>query len=176
MDVFRTLPDRLARLPLESGIRSEQLAVDHKARAFGYLVVELHRSTVCFVCLPIHARRSGKLGLLIDSVDQSPAYALSARRLAREQILQIAIGPDCRGAAVEDVVRQAEQLAVALSDQSMHRLICIEEACPGHPRDFRGKRGWTRPPVECVVPLPQGKPLVVVLASYGADREVTRHS
>src|SRR6266404_5856964 len=154
----------------ESESSSEQFAIDDKSGVLRDLVIKLHRGEVRLVCLPVYARRSGKLRLLIDSIDQCSAHTFSARGLAGEQILQIAGGFDGRGAPVEEVVRQAKQFSAALSDKAMYRLICIEEARSGHPRNFIGRRRRAGPPVKRVVSMPQRKPLVVVLPGHKADR------
>src|SRR5258708_27148259 len=72
-------------------------------------------------------------------------------------------------------MRQAEQSSAALGDKTMHRLISIEEARPGHRCNFRSERGRARPSVKRVVAVPQGKPLIVVLPVHKADSEIARH-
>ena len=86
------------------------------------------------------------------------------------QVLLGRLRLDGRGAAVEEIVREAEQFPAALRDQPMHRLIGIEEARPRHSRDVGGKRGRTRAAVKRVVSVPQGQPLVVVPPGDETDR------
>ena len=91
--------------------------------------------------LPVDARRAGSLGLFIDRVDQRPADAFATRRLAGEQVLHVATRRNRRRAAMEEVMRQADQSCLRRSATSAcHRLVCIEEARPGHRGDVRRQR------------------------------------
>src|SRR5260370_23476317 len=103
-------------------------------------------------------------------MDEGSAHALSAGGFGGEQILQIADGLDSRGAAVKQVVCQAEQLSVAFRDKTMDRFIGVEEARPRHSCRLGSKRGRTGPPVKRIVSVPQREPLVVVLPGYQAAK------
>jgi hypothetical protein len=59
-------------------------------------------------------------------------------RARATQELKVESPESSRGAIPFNFPRH-EQLSIALGDKSMHGLICIEEAGPRHPRDFRRK-------------------------------------
>src|SRR5216684_6338020 len=105
-------------------------------------------------------------------MDQGSAHALSAGGFGGKQILQIAGGLDSRGAAVKQVVCQAEQLFAAFRDKTMDRFMGVEEARPRHCCRLGSKRGGTGPSVKRIVSVPQREPLVVVLPGYQADRHL----
>src|SRR5437868_5025874 len=148
---------------------SKQLAIDDKSGALRELVVKLHRGVVGLVGLPIHTPTTGIPRLFVDAVDQGPADAFAARGQACEQILQVAHRLDRGGAAMKEIMRQSEQLAAALGNQRMHRLIRVEEARPGHRGDVARERGRPRPSVKRIVSVPQRKPSVVVLPRDETD-------
>src|SRR6185437_13521796 len=101
-----------ARRPAAKGA-SNILAIDDESKMRGDLVVERSRGAVGLVGLPVDARRTGKPRLLIDALDQGAADALATRGFRREQILQVAYRLDHGGAAMKEIVREAEQFAAA---------------------------------------------------------------
>src|SRR5438309_1496171 len=107
----RTYPQAGSAWKMRHASPSEQLAIDDESGMLRHLIVKLHRGEVGLVGLPVHARRSGKPCAFIDAMDQRSAHALTAGGFGGEQILQIADGLDSRGAAVKQVVCQAEQLS-----------------------------------------------------------------
>jgi hypothetical protein len=60
------------------------------------------------------------------------ANAFAACRFTCEKILQIAGWRNRDGAAMEDEMHQAEELACLLGDERVHGLLCIEKARPGN--------------------------------------------
>ncbi len=70
---------------------------------------------------------------------------------------------------MKNVMDQADELSVVLGDQSVHRLVSIEEAGPGHAGDFIGQGGRAETSVELVVALPQREPLGEIRANYWTD-------
>ena len=60
------------------------------------------------------------LGLLVDGFDQPAAYAPPARGLAGKQVLHVAGRFDQDHAAVEEVVGEADQLAIQLRHERDH--------------------------------------------------------
>ena len=94
---------------------------------------------------------------------------LTARGFAGEQILQVAKRFDRRGAAVEQIVREPEQLAATLGNERMHRLIRVEEARPGRRGDFARERSRPRSSVKRIVSVPQRKSSVVILTRDETD-------
>src|SRR5207245_408258 len=92
-----------------------------------------------------------------------------------EKILQITDRSDGDRASVEYVVGEAEELAAALRDESVHRFVGVEETRPGHPRDFWGEGRRAGAAIKRVVAVPQREPLVVVFWNDRADGEVSGH-
>jgi len=76
--------------------------------------------------VPVDAPGTGMARTLADASDQHPADALAPCDLPREQVLQMAGRPDHRGAAMEDVVREADELAGTFRDQTVDRLVGAE--------------------------------------------------
>src|SRR5262249_49317563 len=97
------------------------------------------------------------------------ADAFAALRRIGEQILQIAGRGEQDRAAVEQVVREAHELAFALGNARMHRLIGIEEPRPGRLRNLGGQGSRARAAIKGVVVLPKRKPLLEVVAAYGTN-------
>lgn len=73
---------------------------------------------------------------------------------------------------MEEIVRQAVELAVRLSDEAMDGLRGVEKSQPCGAGDFGRKGGGAGAPVKRVIAVPEGKPLVVVVGAEGADVEV----
>src|SRR5262249_47064521 len=74
------------------------------------------------------------------------------------------------GAAVKEIVREADELSFALSHESVDRLALVEEARPGRLGDLRRQRVGARAPVEGVVALPEREPLGAVGRRDRSDR------
>ena len=121
--------------------------------------------------VPVDPGRTRLARLLIDRLDQRPADAFPPRLDGREQVLQVAAGRDRRGAAVEEVVGQAQQAPVLLGDQGVDRFMGVEEPRPGRGGDRRVEVRLALAAVEGVLAVPQGKPLGVVFAGDRADGE-----
>src|ERR1700760_1768878 len=126
--------------------------------------------------VPVDPPHASGFGPLIDTVDQGPPDAFAARRFAREQILQVTIRLNRDRAAMEQVVRQAKQLAVKLSNQRVHRFIRIEETGPSHLRNFGRESSRSPTPVKRVVSIPQREPLVVILPRYRANHQLVQYA
>src|SRR5260221_3728620 len=151
------------------GVPLYLLAVDDESRALRDLVVEPHRRRVRLVRLPVDARRTGLARLRVDRLDQRAPDTLAARRLAGEEILQIAGRSDHRRAAMKDVMDEAEKLLVELGDQGVNGLVGIEEARPRHLGDRRGNRAL----VKAVIALPERLPPGEIGGGDGTDDQGT---
>src|SRR3954466_4076620 len=91
--------------------------------------------------------------------------AAAARLLAREQILQIADRAEHRRVSVEDVVRDTDDLALALRNETMDRFVVIEQAAPSHACDLDRHGGGANALVKGVISVPQDQPLVEIRAT-----------
>src|SRR5260221_1266235 len=90
-------------------LTSQRLAVDQEARALGDLVVQEHRPGVRLVRLPVDPLGPGNPCPFVHRLDQRTADALAAAGLGGEEGLQIAGGPNQYGAAMEEIVDEADQ-------------------------------------------------------------------
>jgi len=97
--------------------------------------------------------------------------SLAAGGFGGEEILQVADGFDGRSAAVEDVVGEAEELAVLFGDEGVNGFFGIEETPPGGAGDLGRERCGTGAAVEGVIAVPKAEPLAVVGEGDGADGE-----
>ncbi len=76
-----------------------------------------------------------------DGLDQRATDAAVAHGLVGEQILEGADRPEHRGAAMEQVVREADGHAVDLGEPRVNRLGRIEQPGPQRIGDLRWQRG-----------------------------------
>ncbi len=86
--------------------------------------------------LPVDARGAGAFCLGIDFVDEGAGDAASAGGFGGEEILKIADGRYGGGAAVIEVVGEAEELAAAFGDEGVDGFDGVDEAGPGSAGDF----------------------------------------
>ena len=100
---------------------------------------------------------------------------LSVHSRVGEKVLQITGQLQPRGAAVEQEVREAEQLAVGLGDQCIHGLVLVEETCPSGGGDFRRQRRVALTAIKGVVAGPEGFPGGEVGGLEGADEDGGHH-
>ena len=132
-------PVRLRTSQPRSGGRTqpsrECLAIDYKAGFVGKLVVQFHSGFVAFEGQPVDATGAGGAGLGVNRFNQRASHSFAALSKPGEQVLQITVGCDRSGAAMKQVMRQPQKLAVALGDERVHRLVRVEEPRPGHLRD-----------------------------------------
>src|SRR6185503_4583883 len=157
----------LAKYGARYTTRSHVLHVLDEPEVFCHLVVQRAARSVGSVREPVHPLAARFLRDVVHGHDQRAADAVAALVRVREQVLQITDVLDTRGAAVKEVVAQAEHLAVALRYDAVHRLAGIEETAPCRLRDLVRKRGRAGTLVEGVVFVPERFPGVVVI---GFDR------
>src|SRR5947209_6961694 len=100
--------------------RSEQFSILDEARPLRELVIKPARRRVRFLRQPIDAGSALLFRPFIHSLDQLPADPAAARVFRGEEVLQIAIRTFGPGRAVEDVVHEADDLAIAFGDKRMH--------------------------------------------------------
>jgi len=72
---------------------------------------------------------------------------------------------------MEEIVDEAEQLSVLLSDKRMHRLTLVEQALPGELGDLVRQCAL----VEAIVTRPQQRPLCEVRSCERTDDERSGH-
>jgi len=156
-------------------LQGKVLSVDEEAGVFGDFVVEGASGGVGLMGEPVNTSAMRGIGTAIDLFDEGTTDAPAASGLKSEEILEVAVGGGHVGGAVEDVVDEAEELAIALSDQGVHRLVVVEEAGPGETGGFVGKGCWTGAAVEGVVSVPEELPLGEVGGDDGPDCEGGGH-
>src|ERR1700683_1638938 len=127
--------------PEASDSGGKEMSIHQKARLLGELIVQSHPDRLRLGGLPVDAGGTGAMSARVYRLDQRAADARAARRLGREQVLQVTHRAERDRAAVIKKVRQAEQFAVTFCNQRMYRLIGIEESRPGHRGDFGCERG-----------------------------------
>src|SRR5438067_416857 len=88
---------------------SHILAINDEAMVFCHSIVETTAGGVCLMGLPVDPLDTRCLGLLVDALDQCFTDASTALGFRGEEILQVAREFDARGAAMEQVMRQARQ-------------------------------------------------------------------
>lgn len=138
------------------------MAVNDKPGMSGQLVVERAAGFVGCLRLPVHPTRASLHGLLVDVVDEGLANSKLAPCGGREKILQVAHWSKPGGAAVKQVMGQANYLSLMFRDQRKYRLDGIEEAFPGCLGNFLGQSRSSGPSIESVVAVPEREPLVKV--------------
>ena len=143
------------------------MAVNDKPGMPGQLVVERAAGFIGCLRLPVDAARASQRGLLVDVVNEGLANSELAPCGGREQILQITDWAKSGGAAVKQVIGQANYLSFMFRDHRKYRLDGIEEAFPGCLGNFLRQSGCSSPPVESVVAIPERKPLIKVFGLNG---------
>src|SRR5947209_413984 len=152
--------------------RSEQFSILDEARPLRELVIKPPRRRVRFLRQPVDPGSALLFGPLVYGFDQPPPNSAAARVLGGEKVLQIAIrtlGP-CR--AVEDVMHDADNLAIAFGDKRMHWLGVVEEAREGQIGDVVRYRRF----VEREIALPKRLPLRAVGSRKRAGRDLVHGS
>ena len=137
----------------------------------GHLVIERPASGIGFMRLPVHPPDAGRLGGLVHTFDQRPSHTLATRSRVGEQVLQVTSRFDPRGAAVEQEMGQAEQLAVGLGHQRKHGLVLVEETRPSGCGDFGCQGGVALAAIEGVIASPEGFPGLEVGGLEEADED-----
>ena len=138
---------------------------------FCHLVIQPPACGVGFMGLPVHPLDARGLGRLVHPFDQQPPHPLATRGGGGKQVLQITGQLDPRGAAVEQEVGKAQQLAVGLGHQRIHGFVLVEETRPSGGSDFWGQGGVTFAAIEGVVAGPEGFPGWEVGGLEGADED-----
>lgn len=146
---------------------SQRQAINQKPGSLGELVIQLHRRMIGFVRLPIQTGSARDCGLITHRFNQCATHTVSARRLHREQILQITTGIYQGGAAVKKIVGQSKQLVTLFSHQSVNRLVGIKESRLGGFGNFHRE---IRAAIERVVAVPHRLPLRAVTLLNKPDR------
>src|SRR5688572_8045908 len=133
-----------------------------------HLVVQQPGGRVAVVGQPIDLGRAGLVGRVIDRVDQLARDAGAPAARIDEQVVEIAGGVHQPGRAVEQVVREADEPAVALGDQAIDRFLLVEETIPGGARRVLGNARA----IELLIALPQGQPSFEIRVAHGADDRI----
>src|SRR5436190_10364030 len=113
--------------------RLQLLAVLDEARPLGDLVVERLRGLVGLVRQPVQAAGAGRACGGLDGRNQRTPRAAAAYRRLDEQIFEIAIADRRPGRAMQQIVREPDQFAVALGDQRMQRSAAAASTPSGAP-------------------------------------------
>lgn len=96
-----------------------------------------------------------------------------------DEVLQIAHVIQPRGAAVKQVVHEADELlafgGLQAGHEGMHGLIFVKKALPSGLRDLFGQGGGAFAAIEGVVSIPKRLPSRKVCGLDGADGDVGRH-
>src|SRR5215472_9637436 len=100
--------------------------------------------------MPIDTRRARRLGAIVDGFNERPPHPFAAQIRRGEEILEIADRLDEGGAAVEEIMHEAHELAAAFGDERVDRLVAVEEARPGALRHLERKRRRPDALIECV--------------------------
>lgn len=151
------------------------MAVNDKPGMSGQLVIERAAGFVGCLRLPVDTTRASQRGLLVDVVDEGLSNSELAPCRGREKILQIADWAKPGGAAVKQVMGQANYLTFMFRDQRKYRLDGIEEAPPGCLGNFSGQSGSSGPSVESVVAVPERKPLIKIFGLNGSYNDTSYH-
>src|SRR5580704_3754969 len=115
-------------------------AVLDKTGALSHRIIEPARVRVCLMRIPEDARGAHVPCRRGDSVDQRPSHASAPLRRAHVEVLQITARVDEPGRALEEIVREADQLIAARRDDGVDRLQRVEDALPGRVGHLRGLR------------------------------------
>lgn len=149
------------------------MAVNDKSAMSGQLVVE--RTADCIGCLrlPVDAARASQRGLLVDVVNEGLANSELAPCGGCEKILQVADQAKSGGAAVKQVMSQADHFFFMFRDYRKNWLDGIEEASPGCLGNFSGQCGSPCPSVESVIAVPEREPLIKVFGLNGSYHDTS---
>ena len=142
---------------------------------FRHLVIQPPARGVGLMGLPVHPLDARGLGRLVHTFDQQTPDPLAARGGVGEQVLQLTGQLDPGGAAVEQEMREAQQLPITLGHQRIHGFVLIEETRPGGGGDFWCQRGIALAAIEGVVASPEGFPGLEVGGLELADLDGTGH-
>src|SRR5689334_10256133 len=135
------------------------------------LVVERPAGLVGRLRVPVNPVATGIARGLIDRPDKLPADAEPSQPLGGKEILQIAHVLHSVGAAVEEVVHEADYLSRLLCNKGMDRFAWIEEPLPGRLGNALGKRRASLASIKGVVGIPERPPALVVGLRDGPDRD-----
>src|SRR5262249_4344662 len=119
--------------------------------------------------VPVDPPRPSRLRAIVDGIDERPSHPFAALALRGEEVLQVADRFDHGGAAVEEIVHQANELATAFGDERVDGLVTCEEPRPGAARHLDRKRRRPNALVELVVPVPKREPALVITTLDGTD-------
>src|SRR5688572_30668534 len=133
-----------------------------------HLVVQQARGGVALVGQPIDLGGARLVGRVIDRVDQLARNAGAPAARIDEQVVEIASRRDQPGRAMEQVVREADELAVALRHQAINRFLLLEETIPGCARRLFGNARA----IELLIALPQRQPPFEIRVAHRADDRV----
>src|SRR6266850_25300 len=148
------------------------LPIHDESGPLGDPVVQAHRGLVRLVRVPVDTTRAALPGSLVHRLDQRTAHALPAHGRSGEEVLQVAGRPDETRAPMEEVVHQADELAVHLGHKRVNGLARVEEAPP---RRIRGRAGDAAL-VELVVAAPERVPVFAITARDRAHDDPRRAS
>jgi hypothetical protein len=155
------------------------MRIHDKPRMLGEFVVEGAAAGVGGLGGPVNAgtallSRSG-----IDGLDELRADALAAMLGGDDAVLQVAHVIQPRGAAVKQVMHEADELlafgGLQAGHEGMHGLIFVKKALPSGLRDLIGQGSRAFAAIEGVVGIPKRLPSGKVCGLDGADADVGRH-
>src|SRR5580704_694462 len=115
--------------------------------------------------LPVRSAATRPFRVSIDLFYQRTPNSLTSCCFDREQVLHIAGRLNRYRAAMKEKMRHPEQFSRLLRDKSMHRLILIEEARPGHLRNGIRQSSLFFAAVKRVVAIPQWLPFRKIVLS-----------
>ena len=169
--VYNPSPQR-SQCAVRVGLKASSIvAVDDEPGVFCHLVIQPPARGVGFMGLPVHPLDARGLGRLVHTFDQQPPHTLAARGGVGEQVLQVTSQLDACGAAVEQEMREAQQLPITLGHQRKHGLVLVEETRPSGCGDFGCQGGVDLAAIEGVIASPEGFPGLEVGGLEGADED-----
>ena len=132
-------------------------------------VVQSSTRQVALVCLPVHPGYAGTVGPLADPLDQRTPDPVASIPWRCVEVAQIADVLDPNQAAVEDEMRQPNQLSSNLCHERVDGLLGVQKSPPSGGRDLFRQCCITMATIEGVVPVPERQPSVVVRMTNVAD-------
>lgn len=155
------------------------MRIHDKPRMLGEFVVEGAAAGVGGLGGPVDAAAGLLCGGGIHGFNERGGDALAAMLGGDDEVLQVAHVIQPRGAAVKQVMHQADELLafgrLQAGHEGMHGLMFVKEALPSGLRDLIGQGGGAFAAIEGVLSIPKRLPSGKVGRLNGANADVGRH-
>jgi hypothetical protein len=155
------------------------MRIHNKPRMLGEFVVEGAATGVGGLGGPVDAAAGLLCGGGVHGCNERGGDALAAMLGGDDEVLQVAHVIQPRGAAVKQVMHEADELlafgGLQAGHEGMHGLIFVKKALPSGLRDLIGQGSRAFAAIEGVVGIPEWLPSGKVCGLDGADADVGRH-